>query len=165
MRKSVTLFLLFSASLFAADPSAPSEYVTTAEVQAAIQAMDPARPAVNTLLKTVDEGEYTVSIVVVRRIPEPGVEDVGQSHDRITEVYQIVSGTGVMETGGSMVDTSAVDLKPAIGPTLRGRIVGGKTRPIAPGDIIVMLPHVPHRFSHVDGTIAYIAMRIEAKRR
>jgi hypothetical protein len=34
------------------------------------------------------------------------------------------------------VQTEAVDLKPAIGPTLRGK----KTRPVARGDVIVMLP-------------------------
>ncbi len=156
---------LLAAAPLCAAANQPSEYVTAAEIQAALKAMVPARPAVNTLLKTVDEGDYTVSIVVVRRIPEPGVEDVGQSHRNITEVYQIISGTGVMETGGTMTDTSEVDLKPAIGPTLRGKITGGAARSVGPGDMIVMLPNVPHRFSHTDGTVAYLAMRLKLKRK
>jgi mannose-6-phosphate isomerase-like protein (cupin superfamily) len=149
----------------AADPASPCDYVTASEVAAAVKAMDPARPAVNVLLKTVDEGDYTIAVVVVRRTPEPGTEDEGQSHDRITEIYQVVSGSGVMETGGSQPQTTSVDLRPAVGPTLRGTIVGGKTRAVGPGDTIVVLPHTPHRFSHLDGTIVYIALRIEAKSR
>jgi mannose-6-phosphate isomerase-like protein (cupin superfamily) len=159
MLKSISLLLLTGIALFAAEPSA---YVTDAEVQAAVKAMDPARPAVNVLLKTIEERNYKVSLVVVRRTPEPGVEDIGQSHELITEIYQIVSGSGEMETGGTEVDTESVDLKPAVGPTLRGKIVGGKIRKIGPGDTIMMLPHVPHRFSHLDGTIVYLATRIEA---
>jgi mannose-6-phosphate isomerase-like protein (cupin superfamily) len=155
------LFLLFTSVLFAADPSG---YVTRAEVEAAVKAMDPTRTSVNVLLKTIDEGNYRISLVVVRRIPEAGVEEPGQSHERITELYQIFSGSGEMETGGSEVDTETVDLKPAVGPTLRGRIVGGQVRKVGPGDTVMILPHVPHRFSHLDGTIVYLATRIEAIR-
>lgn len=140
----------------------PSPYVTRAEVDAAVKAMDPARASVNTLLKTIDEGNYRVSLVVVRRIPQAGVEEPGQSHERITEMYQIVSGSGSMETGGMEMDTENVDLKPAVGPTLRGRIVGGKVQKVGPGDTVMILPHVPHRFSQLDGTIVYLATRIEA---
>jgi hypothetical protein len=34
---------------------------------------------------------------------------------------------------------------------------------MAPGDTVVILPKVPHRFSHLDGTITYLVTRIEAK--
>ena len=165
MRLSFCLLLsCCGITLFAADPLSPSTYVTATEVQAAMKAMDPSRTAVNTLLRTIDEGSYTVAIVVVRRNSEPGVEDIGQAHERITEIYQIVSGTGEMETGGTEVDTESVDLKPAVGPTLRGKIVGGQRRKIGPGDTVIVLPHVPHRFSYLDGTIVYLAIRIEEKR-
>jgi mannose-6-phosphate isomerase-like protein (cupin superfamily) len=161
MPKLLPLFLAVAAA-FGAEPAAPSAYVTSAEVQAAVKAMDPARPSVNVLLKTVEEGNYKISLVVVRRTPEPGVEDIGQSHELITELYQILSGSGEMETGGTEIDTESVDLKPAVGPTLRGKIVGGKVQKIGPGDTVMILPHVPHRFSHLDGTIVYLATRIEA---
>ena len=157
--------LTCSERAWAAEPQSPSDYVTQGEVAAAVEGMDPTRAAVNVLLKTVDAGAYTLAVVVVRRIPEPGIEDEGQAHERITEVYQILSGSGAMETGGTQVNTTLVDLRPAVGPTSRGTIVGGKIQTLSPGDTVLILPHTPHRFSHLNETIVYIALRIEAKTR
>jgi quercetin dioxygenase-like cupin family protein len=36
---------------------------------------------------------------------------------------------------------------------------------MGPGDVAVVLPGVPHRFSQLDGTITYLVTRIEAKSR
>jgi D-lyxose ketol-isomerase len=62
------------------------------------------------------------------------------------------------------VKTSPTDLTAqAAGPSTRGDIVGGSQHKMGPGDSVMILPKVPHRFSHLDGTITYMVTRIEAK--
>ena len=41
-------------------------------------------------------------------------------------------------------------------------IEGGESRVMAPGDVVVIPPGLPHRFSKLDGTITYLVTRIEA---
>jgi len=63
-----------------------------------------------------------------------------------------------------MLNTSPVDLTAqAAGPSVGGDIRGGETRHLRPGDVAVILPGVPHRFSSLEGTITYLVTRIEAK--
>ena len=149
-----------------ASDSAPATYVSSAEIAAALKAAPPEGQTYDKVIKTVDEGAYKVSVVILRRIPKPGSEDRGLTHAKVTEVYQMLTGSGTLETGGSMSDTSPVDLtEQAAGPSTRGTIHGGQTRHVGPGDVAVILPNVPHRFSKLDGTITYLVTRIEAKTR
>jgi mannose-6-phosphate isomerase-like protein (cupin superfamily) len=104
--------------------------------------------------------------VILRRIPKAGSPDRGLTHPKVTEVYQIIKGSGTLETGGTMLNTSPVDLTAqAAGPSVRGDIKGGESKHMGPGDVAVVLPGVPHRFSQLDGTITYLVTRIEAKSR
>jgi mannose-6-phosphate isomerase-like protein (cupin superfamily) len=148
----------------AAEGSAPATFVSNAEIMAALKEQPPNTQTYDKVIKTVDEGDYKVSIVILRRIPKPGVEDTALSHERVTEVYQILTGSGTFESGGTITNTTPVDLTAqAAGPSTRGTIAGGTTRPMGPGDTVVIFPKVPHRFSHLDGTITYLVTRIEAK--
>lgn len=163
------LWLAFIAALHAigvarAGDFAPATYVTTTEIEAALKTAPPNGTTFDKVIKTVDEGSYKVSVVILRRIPKPGSQDRGLTHPKVTEVYEILTGAGSMETGGSMVNTSPVDLTAqAAGPSVRGDIRGGETRHMGPGDVAVILPGVPHRFSSLEGTITYLVTRIEAK--
>jgi len=161
----VFAFAAFVNTIYAASaPLPPGTFVTTAEVEAALKEMTPDKLTFDKVIKTVDEGDYKVSVVILRRIPKAGVEDNGLSHNTVTEVYTILTGSGIMESGGYQVDTTPADLTlQAAGMSLRGKIVGGKTQRMDPGDTVVLLPKVPHRFSHLDGTITYLVTRIEAK--
>jgi mannose-6-phosphate isomerase-like protein (cupin superfamily) len=157
--------LLFALSARASD-SLPATYVTTAEIDAALKEAPPEGQTYDKVIKTVDEGAYKVSIVILRRIPKPGTEDRALIHPKVTEVYQIIKGAGMLETGGTLVNTTPVDLTAqAAGPSVRGDIRGGETRRVGPGDVAVVLPSVPHRFSKLEGTITYLVTRIEAKSR
>ena len=160
---ALALMLSSGIAALAAD-AAPATYVTTAEIDAAIKAAPPGPGTYDKVIKTVDEGDYKVSVVILRRIPKPGSVDRGLSHTKVTEVYQMLKGSGDLETGGWLSDTSPVDLTAqAAGPSMRGTIHGGKIRHIGPGDVAVILPGVPHRFSKQDGTVMYLVTRIEAK--
>jgi mannose-6-phosphate isomerase-like protein (cupin superfamily) len=164
MLKFLALSLAYALPLLAAEDAAPATYVSNAEVLAALKEQPPNPQNDDKVIKTVDEGDYKVSIVILRRIPKPGVEDTALSHERVTEVYQILSGSGTFESGGTMTKTTSTDLtSQAAGPSTRGTIVGGASRSMGPGDSVVILPKVPHRFSHLDGTITYLVTRIEAK--
>jgi hypothetical protein len=72
-------------------------YVTTAEIDAALQQMPPTSTTYDKPIKTVDTGTYKVTIVVLRRIPGK-TADSALLHDRVTEVYQILTGAGMFET-------------------------------------------------------------------
>ena len=151
--------------LVGADPVSAT-YVTTAEIDAALKQAPPDSQTYDKVIKTVDEGDYKVSIVILRRIPKAGSADRGLAHAKVTEVYEMLKGSGTMETGGKLSNTSPVDLtKQAAGPSIRGDIQGGKTQHLGPGDVAVILPGVPHRFSLIDGPVTYLVTRIEAKPR
>jgi mannose-6-phosphate isomerase-like protein (cupin superfamily) len=156
-------FLTLLAAVSAAPSAAPATYVTTADIEAALAQMPPTKTTYDNPIKTVDVGPYKVTIVILRRIPKEGSPDRGLSHERVTEVYQIVSGGGTFETGGTLANTQPVDLtSEAAGPSTRGDIEGGESRRIVPGDVVVIPPGTPHRFSKLDGTITYLVTRIEA---
>jgi mannose-6-phosphate isomerase-like protein (cupin superfamily) len=139
-------------------------YVTTAEIDAALRQMPPNTTTYDKPLKTVDTGAYKVTIVILRRIPGK-TPDSALLHDRVTEVYQILTGAGTFETGGTLVEGHPVDLtSEAAGPSIRGTIQGGETRRMGPGDVVMIPPGVPHRFSSLEGTITYLVTRIEAPR-
>jgi mannose-6-phosphate isomerase-like protein (cupin superfamily) len=164
MLRCFAVSLALSVPLLAAEGYAPATLVTNAEIAAALKEQPPNTQTFDKVIKTIDEGDYKVSIVILRRTPKPGVEDTALSHERVTEVYQILTGSGTFESGGTMTKTSSTDLTAqAAGPSTRGTIAGGEARPMAPGDTVIILPKVPHRFSHLDGTITYLVTRIEAK--
>jgi mannose-6-phosphate isomerase-like protein (cupin superfamily) len=139
-------------------------YVTAAEIDAALRQMPPTSTTYDKPIKTVNTGAYKVTIVVLRRIPSQ-TADSALVHDRVTEVYQILTGAGTFETGGTLLDGKPVDLtSEAAGPSIRGTIQGGESRRIGPGDVVVIPPGLPHRFSKLEGTITYLVTRIEAPR-
>jgi mannose-6-phosphate isomerase-like protein (cupin superfamily) len=155
------------ASLLFAQPPANdalATFVSTAEIDAALRQMPPNATTYDKPIKTVDTGAYKVTIVVLRRVPS-NTPDSALLHDRVTEVYQILTGAGMFETGGKLVNGKPVDLtSEAAGPSIRGTIEGGENRRMGPGDVVVIPPNVPHRFGKLEGTITYLVTRIEAPR-
>src|SRR5437879_12779561 len=109
--------------------------------------MPPTSTTYDKPIKTVDTGAYKVTIVVLRRIPSK-TADSALVHDRVTEVYQILTDAGMVETGGVQVDRQPVDLtSEAAGPSVRGTIQGGEIRRMRPGDVVVVSPGAPTRIS------------------
>src|SRR5690242_15771594 len=103
MLKCFALSLALPVSLLAAEGYAPATLVTNAEIAAALQEQPPNTQTFDKVIKTIDEGDYKVSIVILRRAPKPGVEDTALYHERVTEVYQILTGSGTFESGGVQV--------------------------------------------------------------
>src|ERR1700730_12172526 len=176
-RSCVTTGLLLCTALVVAGPlwispsfakpatnSAPATYVTAAEIDAALRQMPPNTTTYDKPIKSIDTGAYKVTIVILRRVPGK-TPDSALLHDRVTEVYQILTGAGMFETGGALLEGKPVDLtSEAAGPSVRGTIQNGESRRMGPGDVFVIPPGVPHRFSKLEGTITYLVTRIEAPR-
>ena len=85
-------------------------------------------------------------------------------HDRVTEIYQIVEGSGTLVTGGSLEGATATDLtRLNAGPSHTGTHRGGESRRVGPKDVIIVPAGMPHRFSALDGPIVYLVYRFEPK--
>ena len=86
-------------------------------------------------------------------------------HDHVTEIYQIIEGSGTLVTGGSLDDAKATDLtRVNAGMSQTGVHRGGESRRVKPNDVIIVPAGTPHRFSELDGPITYLVYRFEPKR-
>ena len=86
------------------------------------------------------------------RRDQPGLVEV---HTRDTDVFQVLSGSATLVTGGSMVDG-----KETAPNEWRGtRIEGGDVRTIVKGDVVVIPAGTPHWFKAVDGPVTYFAVK------
>lgn len=86
-------------------------------------------------------------------------------HNDATETYYILAGRGTLVTGGRLGDPRPVDLtRVYAGMSQRGARVGGESRRVKPGDIIVIPAGTPHSFSELDGPISYLAFRFEVSK-
>lgn len=117
-------------------------------------------------IKVVDIGQYNVAVGILHRGARPAAARAGRvsaySHDQVTEVYYIVSGSGTLVTGGTMADATPDDLGELVGPSLGGFVEGGHSRTVTSGDVIIIPPGVPHGFSAIDEHIDYLSIRVDA---
>jgi len=168
---SLALVLAVTSQILAQKqpPSGTATDVTNAQIQAALKKT--ASAAVNdTQLRVVDiDGEYNVAVGILHRARTNGKPSGALIHEKITEVYQIISGEGTFVTGGKLVNPkeSAPDseiVKILAGPSISGSsIEGGVSRKVGPGDIIVVPPNTPHGFSEIPtDQVVYTVVRVDS---
>jgi mannose-6-phosphate isomerase-like protein (cupin superfamily) len=114
-------------------------------------------------------GEYNVGVGVVHRAKTEG-RDVGFGieHSEITEIYHVISGTGTFVTGGTIENAKEV---PADSPVVKvlngpssgnGKVIGGQSRKIGPGDVVIIPPNTPHWFTDIPtDQIVYLVVRVD----
>src|ERR1700737_858350 len=95
-----TLVLLLEFAQSGANPI-PATDVKAADIQATVN-QEIAKSTTDTPIRTVDAGGHNVGIAVVYR--PKGAKGGAASHDKVTEVYQVLEGTGTLVTGGTMVN-------------------------------------------------------------
>lgn len=106
-------------------------------------------------------GGHKASLAVLRRTK---AETSALIHNRVTEIYQIVEGSGTLVTGGTLENPTATDLtRLNAGPSQTGTHTGGESRRVGPKDVIIVPAGIPHRFSVLDGPIVYLVYRFEPK--
>ncbi|HLH00086.1 MAG TPA: cupin domain-containing protein [Bryobacteraceae bacterium] len=143
--------------------------VTNSEIQAALKKTASAKVS-DQQLRVVDiDGEYNVALGVLHRAKTEGKPSGALIHERVTEVYQIVSGNGTFVTGGSLVNPkeSPADseiVRVLAGPSISGTSVqGGVSRKVGPGDMIVIPPNTPHGFSEITSDqVVYTVVRVDS---
>ena len=137
--------------------------ITAAEVRAVI-----AHPTggADRLIKAVDMGRYNVGVGVLRRGPtKPGAPVGAINHEKITEVYYVISGSGTLLTGGTVVNAAPTPadseiVRVAVGPSNQGVFKEpAQRRRVSTGDIVIIPPGVFHGFDEVTTGIEYVAVR------
>jgi mannose-6-phosphate isomerase-like protein (cupin superfamily) len=110
-------------------------------------------------IKVADVGGSRVGIFGVFR-PKSMPGDAIAHETRTAEVYYILDGAGTLVTGGTIADLKPPPEGRRAGP--RGdRIVGGVTRHVSAGDIIVIPGRTPHWFSSLESDIHYLIVRAD----
>jgi mannose-6-phosphate isomerase-like protein (cupin superfamily) len=112
------------------------------------------------VVRHLDVGDEYIGVSVVQR-SKVDVRDTigGIAHPDLDEMYYIVSGTGIMVTGGEFVNKQS-SVSSLLGPMDRGEIRGGVLQYVEPGDIAIIPKGMPHGWHKTDtDTISYIIFR------
>ncbi len=114
-------FLMAAAQAAAQTPPAPAVHITPAEIAAVLESAI-AKSAVDQPIKAVDvHGGRALVAMLHRDRAEAGA----LIHERVTETYYILHGSGTMVTGGSLGDPKPSDLtRVGAGPSLLGHAPG-----------------------------------------
>lgn len=91
-------------------------------------------------LRMLEGGVYNVNI---RRIT---AAETALVHPKTTDVWVVTEGAGMLTTGGQLVN---------------GKIVGGETHAIKPGDVEFIPAGVPHGVSGVKSSITWLNIRFD----
>ncbi len=155
------LALMFG--LAAGEQQAASGTVITAEEVAATLKTSIANNTVDQPIKLAElPGGHKASVALLRRTK---AETSALIHDYVTEIYQIMEGSGTLVTGGMLMDPKESDLtRVNAGMSHTGMHHGGESRKVKPHDVIIVPAGMAHRFSELDGPITYMVYRFEPKR-
>jgi mannose-6-phosphate isomerase-like protein (cupin superfamily) len=150
-------------------PRGTATDISNAEILATVQ-RTAAAPVSDQQLRVVSiNGEYNVGVGVVHRAKTEGRDiGFGIEHSQITEVYHVISGEGTFVTGGTIENMKET---PADSPVVTilngpssggGKVTGGVSRKIGPGDIVIIPPNTPHWFTEITSDqIVYLVVRID----
>jgi mannose-6-phosphate isomerase-like protein (cupin superfamily) len=162
-----TTFLSVSAASGLADAPA-AHVVTESDLLRSLDAPEGGHYSLSKDVVWSRVGDDRVSVdMLTRTSPEEGPV----VHQTVTEVYRVVQGGGTLETGGAlvgpkpMVDKEGKPLNPAnIGPSQVGTgTSGGHSQAVHVGDVVLIPPGTPHRFTKLDGSITYMVIRFNPR--
>jgi len=143
--------------------------VTNAEILATVQ-KTAAAPVSDQQIRVVNvNGEYNVGVGVVHRAKTAGRDiGFGIEHSQITEVYHVISGSGTFVTGGTIENMKETPAESPVVTTLNGpssgggKVIGGQSRQIGPGDVVIIPPNTPHWFTEITSDqIIYLVVRVD----
>ena len=174
MRCLLTCALLLAPTLVsgqARSPAPPGRVavdITKADIDAAVKigmaALAPGNVSVSDRnVKLSDSGAYNVAVAFVTRPATKVPSGRALSHDKITEIYYVVRGSGTQVTG-PLVDATRQAESTTIGPgySSASPIAGGRTTKLGPGEMQIIPPGVGHVWTDIaDGGIDYIVIRVD----
>ncbi|HEX7137181.1 MAG TPA: hypothetical protein VF219_05025 [Vicinamibacterales bacterium] len=139
------LALVLTAAVWAADTPA-AVFKTGSELLAALKAS----PANGDMLTSPVSIEGRHRINIVRRTKAAGAV----AHEGAMELHHVVSGSGTLVTGGTIV-------RPTGGSG--ASIQNGVSRKVGPGDVVLIQAGEPHWYKDLTGPITYLEVRWEEK--
>jgi len=144
----MTLALLFALRVGVAQAQADDSQVT-------YLGADQVRAAFAKGMPMVEVGDYKIH---ASRREGPGMAEV---HTRDTDIAYVLRGSATLVTGGT-----ATNLKPTAAEELRGSgIVGGETRKLEPGDVVIIPNGIPHWFKEVSAPFLYYVVKVRQAKR
>jgi mannose-6-phosphate isomerase-like protein (cupin superfamily) len=145
----------------------PSTYIPRSEI-AEYEAIGRATNLTDQQMRSLDVGKAQVEIALVHRgkLDEPAPRSVA-SHDLVSEVYYIISGSGTNRTGPDIVDPQrrppddrAVRL--LNGPGANGTDMRNPAEhELTAGDVLVIPAGTGHQFTKIDDHITYLMIRVD----
>ncbi len=121
-------------------------------------------------IRVVDMGKYNMGVGIIHRGPtndKPGDPISVLYHDYTAETYIIVSGSGILTTGG-VIDNKRASTGPPVvmnGPGGGGQAGrGAYSRKVTTGDIIIIPTGVAHGWSQITDHVDYLSVRPDPDR-
>ena len=160
----VPLFVLITSTAFAQalPPAAPqvATDITGVEIQAFIDSLPRDRVSDSSIRVVETTGDMRLGIFGVYR-PDGVTGDVNVHLVDTTEIYYMLKGAATLVTGGTLVEPYEANES-----WLRAKsIVGGVSRRVVPGDVIVIPGHTAHWWSELEGEIEYLIFRPDPDKR
>lgn len=145
----LSLLLIAAAAQGASPPAtmADSAEVRTAIAQMAAEMREGQRFHYRPLLR---DGRTVAALEYWKAPGRPAV------HPTEAEYAVVIEGAGTLVSGGTMVD--ARETRPGL--VEGGRIEGGATRDLRPGDVILVPAGVPHWFGVTGGKLVLLGMKL-----
>jgi mannose-6-phosphate isomerase-like protein (cupin superfamily) len=145
----------------------PSDYIPRSEI-AEYEAIGRATNVIDQQMRSIDIGKAQVEIALVHRgkLDAPAARSVA-THDLVSEVYYILSGSGTNRTGPDVVDPErrppddrAVRL--LNGPGANGTDMRNPAEhELQAGDVLVIPAGTGHQFTKIDDHITYLMIRVD----
>ena len=140
--------LVHGLVLFAQTVTPPGKYIPAEQWHKDLDASTP-----NLGIVAGQTATIVPNVVVRRRQAGPNNASVHTAEgdkQYVTEIYQILEGSGTYVTGGTMPDPN----------NRTAGIKGGESHDVKPGDFIVIPPGTAHWFSKINGQITYLEVRL-----
>ena len=161
------LVVLFAVSTSEEANPTSATFVTAIDVQTTLQKA-PAAAVSDQAIRMVDLGGlgYNVGISVVSR-PKSSTQGGPVEHEKVTEIYYVISGSGTLVTGGKLIGAkpraaNAPQVVQLNGPSVFGTSVqDGETRRISVGDVVIIPAGVNHWFTDIQESLTYLVVRVD----
>ena len=161
---SAVAFAIFTPGVAAQPDNAT--HIPTEEIMTVFQNLG---ETIDQQIRVVDIGDdINVAVGILKRVGTrtEGEEVTAIVHHRVTEVYYVLEGSGILVTGGDEsdalefpADNSSVLI--LIGPSGRRTVDKGQEQTVKPGDIVVIPAGVPHGFRHIQDQVTYLSVRVD----
>ena len=160
----VMAVLTFFPAVTAAQGGAAVD-ITREDINTVLESMG---RSIDRQLKVVDIGVGNVAVGILHRTGANDTDGAltGLIHAQVTEVYYVLSGSGILVTGGDATDAvefpaDVTAVRELIGPSGRRTVTNGQTQTVSAGDVVVIPAGVPHGFRHIQEQITYLSIRVD----